>query len=65
VLNRQGKRVRATKSTPRDPVRVLERRHALAEIVERGAVGVDERRCDIRPKARAALAARETPPRSA
>ena len=32
--------MRATKSTPRDPVRVLERRHALAEIVERGAVGL-------------------------
>jgi hypothetical protein len=32
-------RVRATEHAPRDPFRVLEGRHALAEVVERG-VGV-------------------------
>ena len=30
-------RVRAAEHAPRDPSRVLERRHGLAEIVERGA----------------------------
>ena len=32
-------RVRATEHAPRGPFRVLERRHGLAEIVERGAGG--------------------------
>ena len=31
--------VRAAEDAPRGPFRVLERRHGLAEIVERGAVG--------------------------
>ena len=31
-------RVRATEHATRNPYRVLERRHGLAEIVERGAV---------------------------
>ena len=35
-LNISDKRVRAAKHAPRDPVRVLERRRGLAEIVERG-----------------------------
>ena len=30
--------MRAAEHVPRDPSRVLERRHGLAEIVERGAV---------------------------
>ena len=37
-LNRPYGRVRAAKHTTRGPFRVLERRHGLAEIVERGAV---------------------------
>ena len=36
-------RMRATKHAPRDPCRVLERCHALAEIVYRGAVDMEER----------------------
>ena len=32
-----------TQHAARDPFRVLERRHGLAEIVERGAVGIAER----------------------
>ena len=39
-------RVRATKHAPRDPFRVLERRHGLAEIVKRGA-GVEVERSRI------------------
>ena len=35
-LDRLCDRVRATKHAPRDPFRILERRHGLAEIVERG-----------------------------
>ena len=31
-------RMRATEHAPRDPFRVLERRHCLAEIVERGSI---------------------------
>ena len=38
TLNFRCERVRTTKHTPRDPFRGLERRHGLAEIVERGAV---------------------------
>ena len=34
---RRGERVRAAEHAPRDPCRLLERRHGLAEIVERGA----------------------------
>ena len=36
-LNPRGERVRAAHHAPRDAFRVLERLHALAEIVERGA----------------------------
>ena len=39
VLNRFCGRMRATKHAPRGPLRVLERLHALAEIIERGAFG--------------------------
>ena len=35
--------MRAAEHAPRDPFRVLERRHGFAEIVERGAVGFVER----------------------
>jgi hypothetical protein len=34
--------VRATHHLPRGPFRVLERRHGLAEIVERGSVVIAE-----------------------
>ena len=45
ALNRKRDRVRAAEHAPRDPLRVLERRHGLAEIVERGAsVWVERRR---------------------
>ena len=44
VLNVYCERVRATEHLPRDPFRVLERRHGLAEMVERRAVLV-ERLC--------------------
>ena len=37
VLNIKCDWVRATHHAPRDPSRVLERLHGLAEIVERGA----------------------------
>ena len=33
--------MRAAEQAPRNPSRVLERRHGLAEIVKRGATGVD------------------------
>ena len=35
--------MRAAEHPPRDPFRVLERRHGLVEIVERGAVVIAER----------------------
>ena len=38
LLNLHCDRVRATEHAPRDPFYFLERRHGLAEIVERGAV---------------------------
>ena len=38
MFNLLYERVRATEHAPRGPFRVLEHRHALAEIVERGAV---------------------------
>ena len=38
LLNIRGERVHAAKNAPRDSSRVLERRHGLAEIVERGGV---------------------------
>ena len=37
ILHRRCERMRATKHAPRGPPRLLERRHGLAEIVERGA----------------------------
>ena len=40
--------MRATKHAPRGPLRVLERRYGLAEIVERGAV-VHENRLRVSP----------------
>ena len=42
-LNPLCARVRATEHAPRDPYRILERRHGLAQIVERGAVVFVER----------------------
>ena len=39
LLTRQGERMRASEHAPRDPSRILERRHSLTEIIERG-VGV-------------------------
>ena len=47
-LNSSRGRVRPTKYAPRDPCRVLERRHGLAEIVER-ASGVCVERLSVRP----------------
>ena len=45
VLNIHGERVRATENAPRDPFYLLERRHGLAEIGERGTgVRVERRR---------------------
>ena len=38
ALNFRCERVRTTKHTPRGPLRLLERGHGLAQIVERGAV---------------------------
>ena len=43
ILNHRRDRVRAAEHTSRDPCRVLERRHCLAEIVERGSIVVVER----------------------
>ena len=45
LLNIRGERVHAAKNAPRDSPRVLERRHGLAEIVERGAGVFAERPC--------------------
>ena len=49
-LNSRGNRVRATKHAPRDPMHILERRHCLAEIVERGPFVLVERHRIIPPK---------------
>ena len=49
LLNIRGERVHAAKNAPRDPFQILEGRHGLAEIVERGAVGFDERQRVILP----------------
>ena len=43
ALNPPCERMRSTEHAPRSPLRLLERRHALAQIVERGAVGHAER----------------------
>ena len=50
VLNVHCERVCVTEDAPRDPGRILERRHGLAEIVERGAVGFVEHYRVIHPK---------------
>jgi hypothetical protein len=42
-LNPHRDRVRATKYAPRDPCSVLERRHGLEDVVERGAGVLVER----------------------
>ena len=49
ALNVHCERVRAAEHAPRDPFRVLERRHGLAEIIERRAVVIAECRRVIRP----------------
>ena len=41
--------VRWTEHAPRNPCRILERRHGLAEIIKRGAVVVVERYCVTPP----------------
>ena len=46
MFNLLYERVRATEHAPRGPFRVLERRHCLAEVVERG-VGVPDERYSI------------------
>ena len=43
MLNRSCGRVRATEHAPRNPCRILERRHSLADIVERGTGVLVER----------------------
>ena len=48
TLNRIYERVRAAEYAPRGPHRVLERRHCLAVIVERG-VGVEVERPRVTP----------------
>ena len=59
IYPRRG-RVRATEHAPRDPSRVLERRHCLAAIFERGGGVLVER---LRAQALAATAATSpTPP---
>ena len=42
-FNAVCERVRAAKHAPRNPFRILKRRHGLAEIVARGAVVQEER----------------------
>ena len=42
-LNFRRERVCTAKHAPRDPCRVLDRRHGLADIVERGAIVLVER----------------------
>ena len=48
--------MRAAEHAPRDRFNLLEGLHCLAEIVERGAAGVDERRCIILPSTATATA---------
>ena len=50
ALNIQYERVRSAVQAPRGPLRVLERRHGLAEIVERGAVVEEERQWTSRAR---------------
>ena len=49
LLNRRYERVRAAEHALRGPLRLLERRLGLAEIIERGAVGQEQRRRVNRP----------------
>ena len=49
-LNLHCERVHATENAPRDPFSVLERRHGLAEIVERCGEVVTERYRVSRPQ---------------
>ena len=49
ALNLHCERMRAAEDAPYDPFRILKRCYGLAEIVKRGATGVDERRHVIRP----------------
>jgi hypothetical protein len=56
-LDRLCDRVRATKHAPRDPFRILERRHGLAEIVERGGGVLVERHRVTVPRALSATEA--------
>ena len=49
VLSLLRGRVRGSKHASRGPFRVLERRHGLAEIIERGAGVIKERRSVNRP----------------
>ena len=44
ALSFRCERVRTTKHTPRGPLRLLERRYGLADIGERGAFVIAERR---------------------
>ena len=48
ALNLSCERVRATEHAPGDPFRVFERRHCLAEIVERSAIA-PEKRLRVKP----------------
>ena len=41
--------IRATEHAPRNPLRLLKRRHGLTKLIERGAVDLAERRRVIRP----------------
>ena len=49
MFNRRGDRVRAAEHAPRDPLRLLQPRDSLAEIVERGAGVLVERHRVIPP----------------
>ena len=55
VSNQIRERVRATKDAPGGPYRLLEYRHGLAEIVERGAVVLVKRPRVIRPRGGATI----------
>jgi len=56
--------VRAAKDAPRDPCSLLECRHSLAEIVERGAVVFVER-LRVSPRSRSPARTRAAPPLAA
>ena len=51
VLNLRCERMCASEHAPCDPRRLLERRHSLVEIVERGVGVIAERRC-VNPRSR-------------